>query len=1509
MHRHRSARRVFAIFVAAALIASMAGIVPAGAAPQDRGGTPKLPSKVTSGSLDVAGAKLDARLAELVSKAGREGTAAEAVVEVAVLAARGAKKPAEMIRPLKMTLRGDPANDLWVGTAKVGKLLKLASAKDVVFVFENGRREPEGVEDSGGGGPEMTDFQKKSAAAKVQARLDAALDAGAAEIFRDQFDDEGVLKEAATDPIDYDGGAATGWFDVSPVGHDSSGAWDQGYRGAGVKVAVADDSCDFGHPDLMGTHAVIDDPASPYDGWPQAFDPFSLLLYTYDAFYGTTYVADGDSWFTDTSATITEADPDFNGAELVTPGTSLSETYHVGYLWDENYYYYFGLDEFPIVLVADENESGVYDTVYVDLDADWDFTTDKPCTKSSPVSYADLWDYDYIAGPDGFADISGGMIYWIADGANQPPGAEFTYYDMDWGSVSAPGSGDMVCFMGALNVDEDHGTLCSSNVVGQGMTDAPSVWGDYPSFKTPDPSSGNGIVQGAAPEAGLVAIADIYWNHFASTLAAYDYAAYGLDEEPFTGDDVQIVSNSYGESDEDADGWDYRSRYVTFLNLYVNNEVSYLFSTGNGAPGYGTAAPPGPATGIAVGASTQMGACGGWDSIYDADQVTAGDVIPWSNRGPNASGGLSPDIVADGAYSSGAVPVNMYWYEGSSSWDIWGGTSRSAPVAAGNLALIFQAYKDRTGFWPNNDMAKDLIMNGARDLNYDTLVQGAGSVNASRSVSIAAGNGGVLVSPSSWNPGDYLGESFTSFANVVHPGESYEGSIRLENTGADPAVVSMSDAWYQQTGVDSFDVTLTKAELSGYDFSRPDYLLDITDMIPDGTDLVVLRTTQGIEDFAPTGAFDIGGTTHNVTRPLVYDWKDQDTSGTLWTDSDTDGFVDEGEIDEGEYMRFTYHNNFANTHELRVQTPKERMHDGVYFGLQWASRADVSASTSIHVEVTFWNRTDCDWLEFDGGGVVSAGTAVARPVTLNVPTDAPAGIYEAQLRLDDGTDVAVVPVVINVAADTYAFEFGNATMVPTALMSNREVYGTQDWRWRAESGDWRFFWTDGSAADELPLGAAWLVRTIWEDRGAPAGMDTDLDTLLYGPELDIFSDYFPNDFGPYALGLKGGSANNNIGAGIWTFQTNSGTTEEWVAGSLEAGLNQVMVHNVLYDGKSVGQTFSGETGVISVDPGRLDIVSAADSATEYLDFTTYDLDLTGAAVQAYGLSKRVVERDTIATGDDWYYFMDLADAAYLDVQTTCPGQDIDLYVYWWNGSTYVLVGASETSSDEESVRLTMPADGEYVVDVYGYSVSGTQEFDVSISAPMGNDMVLSGIPAGSIDAGSGFTLDVDWTKVRSGALEDREGEYEGVIFIGPTEAPGAVQVPVTLKYPFEIESSTPAYNALGVALDTDVSVTFSKRVDPTTLDDTTFFLMKGMEVISGSIAYNDLTATAVFTPDDPLMPHATYEMVIDGVESVDEDVLTTDFSFTTVNDAPVVEDDDYATDEDTELVVTAPGVL
>lgn len=1465
MSGQRAFRVSLSVLLVAVMILSVGVVLPAGAAPAKRGEVPKRPRTVTTASGQQIAAKLDAKLRKQVEKAGRDEDLTSVQVDIAVLAAKDSAKPAGMKYPLKMKLRGDKENDLWVGKAEVGALTKIATAKDVAYVYENGRREPPVVPDSSDV-KAKTGLAQKKAIADTKAKLEAAKDAGALEKFAAQFNDDGTL--ISEPPIVRDGDAATGWFDVSAEGHNSVGAWNLGFTGTGVKVAVADDSVDFAHPDLMGTQATISDASSPYDGWPQAFDPYSLLLYAYDQFYGTPYVSDGYTWFSDTSATMTEADPTFDGETITTPGTSLSGTYHMGYLWDENYYSYVA-GVYPMILIADENTAGVYDTVYVDLYPDFDFSYEKPCTKASPTSYIDLWNVNDAWGPDGLADLSGGMVYWIADGSNQPPGAEFMFGEFP----SAPASGDMVCFMGSLNVGEDHGTLCSSNVVGQGITDSWSVYGDYPSFKTPE-GGGNGVIQGAGKDAELVAIADIYWNHFASTLAAYDYATFGLDETPGTSDDVQVVSNSYGESDDDGDSWDYRSRYLTALNTYVNPTTSFLFSTGNGAPGYGTNAPPSPATGIAVGASTQMGAAGGWDSIYDLDQVTVGDVIPWSNRGPTAAGGLAPNVVADGAYSTGAIPLNMS-LNGAHSWDIWGGTSRSCPVAAGNLTLVYQAYKDANGEWPSFESARQLLMNGARDLNYDTFTQGAGMIDAGRSVSLASNSGGVAVAPESWQPGDFLNEQHVSFMNAVHAGDTYTTEFTVTNTGASASDVTLSDAWYQRQGSTSLDITMDSSQEDAYNFDRPDYLTEITDMIPAGTDLVVARVTQDIEEFAPTGAFSLTSSTHNVVRALVYDWKDQDTDGALWNDANSNGYVNVGEMDPGEYMRFTYHNNFANAHEVRVQTPLDRMHDGVFLGLQHTARATANGVTTVHVELSFYQREDMPWLtEYTTGATLGAGNSVEMGVRLDVPADAPVGVYEGEFRVEDGTNVSVVPVAINVVSPYYGFSFGEQdTPSVDSIMPNNQLFGAQDWNWRAESGDWRFYSADGSGESVLPDGAAWLVHTSWPDNGAPDGLKTDNDTLLFGPTPDEFSDMDPGTFGPYTLGLTGGSANTNIGAGIWTFQTNSGTTEEWVASPLTAGLNQIMIHNVLYDGKQPSAAISGEAGIVSVMPSAISIVSSATAGTEAVDFSTYSLDLSGVTVESFGLSKRTEETADITTGADWTKEVTLTNAAYLDVQTACPDTDIDLYVYVDDGAGgWTLVGASETATGEEQVRIERPADGTYLIDVYGYSVSGTQPFDISIASPMGNDATISGVPAGAVTAGTGFTFDIDWTKDRT-ALADREGTYEGIVYLGPNEAPGAVQIPVSLRYPFVVESSTPAGEEVVHAADAPIQVRFSKRLDQVALDDATFFVTQGGDPVAGTIDYDDASATVSFTPDAPLVHLGDYQIVMNGVASVDGDVI------------------------------------
>lgn len=1484
------------------LVASMAGILPATAAPSKSAAVTRIKpaAKVTSGSLDIVSQRLDAGLADAVA-AAKTDTAKAQKLDVAVLVAKGAKAPKGLEMPLKVALRADEAHDLYAGKVAVGSLVKVASAKGVTKVYENGKEDPPVIPDV----TPPTKAERTKAVAEAKARLAGAAKAGVLKDFAKQFDSDGVLKTSVPlsskdamaigeDAITYAGGSATGWFDVSPAGHNAVGAWADGYMGDGIRIAVADDSVDFAHPDLEGTQALVEDPDSPYYGWPEVFDPYSALLYASDQYYGTTYVPDGQTWWSDTSAVVTEADPIFNGQAYALPGTSLSGTYHIGYLWEENLYVWMSDEtEFPAVLVADENVAGVYDTVYVDVAYQYDFSVAKPCTMASPISSVDFWDATTdVSGQDGFADLSGGMVYWIADGDNQPPGFEFMIGGPD-SALTPPPGGEMVCFTGALNYDENHGTLCASNVVGQGMIDGPSdLWQDegaYPPWKTPV-GAGGGMVQGAARQGELVAFSDIYWNHFTSTLAAYDYATFGADMTPGTGDEVDIVSNSYGESDDAADEWDYRSRYITDLNTWFNPYVSFLFSTGNGAPGYGTNAPPTAATAIGIGASTQFGACGGWDSLYDADQVNIGDVIPWSNRGPSAAGHTGPAVVADGAYSSGAMALNQGNWNGWSSWIVWGGTSRSCPVAAGNLALVYDAFEDVNGLPPTYAQARELLMSGARDLDYDTTVQGAGMLDSGRSVDIVLGDAGVSVSPSVWYPGDYRGTEYESFVDLVNPGDVIGDTFTVTNNGAAAANVTVSDSFHQLSNVVEMTVELDGAVESPYDFDRPDYLEDLTALVDANTpDLMVIKATEAFADFAPTGAFDTDPTTHNRIRLLAYNWKDQNADDNLWTDDDTSGSVDPGEIDEGEYMRYSYANNFADSHEIRVQNPASRYIDGIFLGLQHNSVAEIDPSVTVHLTIEMWDKkVDDPWITIGQNHVsVPAGGTADFPATISIPAAAPPGFYEGELILAVGGTETVVPVHTTVAAQGTNFTFGMGSMetdtiAQPSLMPNNMIAGYQDWNWRAESGDWRFYMTDVADDAALPEGATWLVRTSWPTVGAPTDMQADNDTLLYGVMPDEFTGYNPDVFGPGALVQTGASSNNNIKAGIWTWQTNTGANEEWVSAPIASGLNEIMVHNVVWPGGVTQLALGGEAGVAGVSPTAFDIVDVAPSGTEQLTFTT-TMDLSGVDAPAYGLTRRFESNEPITQDEDWYHELTLTGAAYLEVEIAAEGSsDLDLYVYKSDGvGGWDLVGKSESSGGYEYVRIDAPADNDYLVDVYGYSVTGTDHFDISIANPMGDDIAVTGLPAGAVAAGTSLDLGVDWAKARP-TLLDREGTYEGVVYVGPVEAPSAITLPVTLRYPFEVEWTLPSSTSAATEPYAPVQVQFSKRVDETTLDDTTLYLTDGVDVVPTSIDYDPVTALATLTPTEPLVSATEYAIVVDGLWSVDGDELMTELPFSTI---------------------------
>ncbi len=995
----------------------------------------------------------------------------------------------------------------------------------------------------------------------------------------------------AVEPLAREGGAAPdGWYDVV-AGHGSAKAWAKGWRGEGVRVGISDSGVDFAVPELAGTWAVIEDDASPYAGWPQALDAQGLYLWVQDVQLGSTNAAVGAGGVV--SATqISRATRDFEGVQgnygtacfaRVLQGDQLDEEPSCDYKvpWvsrSGNYRFAVHPDPYlvslygerPGVLVVDRGSSGRYDTVYVDLDNDHDFTDEKPLTKEDPLAYRDM-------DGDGWADLSGGLLYWIADGVNPPPGA----YLFE-GLVPTPGRGEVVAFIGPWG--GSHGTMCASNIAGQGVVPVPEGinlrFRDLPGDGRPFP-----VNVGAAPGAAVVGIRR---GGLLVTEATYIYAAYGHDVDR-PGDELQILSNSYGYRDVINEGWDNTSRLVDYLNI-VNPNLTYLFSSGNGGPGYGSIRGAHPHSGLKVAASTQTGSTG-YDSITDTAQITWGDIISFSSSGPASDGTTGPMVAADGAYASGSTVLNSP-LDGRLTVRTWGGTSRSTPVAAGNLALVYQAFKERHGRWPTFDEARSLLMAGATLNGYDTFMAGAGVIDGGVSAAIAGGVDGIYAYPPRLIPGGYRGAEFGSFPKVLSPGEERSIVLTLNNASERDITVHLAAQTSRRIGSHEFAWTSVTRTLESTSFSEvPDYVIPIPEEeIPAGTELMAVRLLMPLEDTDVGLNYNYSG--DNLWYLRVYQHTDIDGDGLLWEDRDRDGTVDkkilttvhqidgirdvdwsQTEIDRWEYARFGQDTRPNNNEVVWVHHPLERWSDGIYIGLQHGSRPAVAVTTTMRFRLDFYRYEDWDWLTFDKDDVtVPAGNAASVTVNVNVPTDAPYGYvqgivaasyeWEAEMALPpaprreiylpvahngEGPSGVVswmaegvsgrgsrgyrlsaisyqsegrrlnVPVQLNVAA---TFGSGSLELVPAVgggsmahdvdlPYPNGLVRAANRWNYGKESGDWRYFLVDVPEAQ--PPGTRLVVRSSWEDGKVPGAEGeqlprSDIDTLIYAPASDRWSD-------------------------------------------------------------------------------------------------------------------------------------------------------------------------------------------------------------------------------------------------------------------------------------------------------------------------------------------------------------------------------------------------------------------
>jgi hypothetical protein len=658
------------------------------------------------------------------------------------------------------------------------------------------------------------------------------------------------------------------------------------------------------------------------------------------------------------------------------------------------------------------------------------------------------------------------------------------------------------------------------------------------------------------------------------------------------------------------------------------------------------------------------------------------------------------------------------------------------------------------------------------------------------------------VSPGSWSAGGYEGQQYPGFANIMKPGETSDMSFDITNPSDSALTYSISDRWLQHTS--SWDQTWTSQDISSepitidpedpqatdWDWNMPQYLWNITDLIPADTDVMVARYDFDMSQFDPNQTYDWTQTQN--WQLLVYDWTDVNGDGNLWDDLNGDGSVDPGEIDAGEYERYDYARPYANSAQLTLQRPQDRHHDGVFLGMFHRAALVDEPTTTFNLGLDFYQNQDFPWLQAQESVEVPAGGTVPFSASVSVPGDAAPGVYEGHIVVNDGYWTTTVPVTVNVAARNYNVEAG--TDVAAGYYDNSVVRGAQDWSGNYVGGDYRQYFVDlndnpAGLNNRLASGTQYFLADVsWQQ------LPTDINVHLLGPTEDTSTPQpDPDYYGPYTLSELAASNDGYVSAGAFFTQTSSGEAREVVAGPYVPGLNSIVLHNVAYAGLSPSEAIQVRAGALAVSQSPIEasrtLLDPTYSAEETI-VTTMPLD--GLVVEGFGLGKIETLTDEPISQDDpndpftasYTRQVHLDHAGLLDVSVDVQDQDdLDLYVvYDFNGdgefTADEVVGASTGSAGtDEQVRISLPADGDYLILVHGWAVPGDEStFNAVINIPQGYDINVSNLPQGGIEPGQRYTFNVD---IDGSGLE--AGTYAGIVTLGPPQGPAAVVIPVTYE--------------------------------------------------------------------------------------------------------------------------------
>lgn len=1093
------------------------------------------------------------------------------------------------------------------------------------------------------------------------------------------------------------------------------------------------------------------------------------------------------------------------------------------------------------LLVVDSTQPGKFDTVYLDMNNDKRFDArDIKVNKAQPV--ATLTD---ITGKV----TSAGMIYFIADGENYLPYSERFRTLNGITDNNKPLNGSLVAFAGEFRVDpttneaDRHGTEVASVIVGRGV----------------DPANMIGI----APQSKLIQIL----NGPEDVISSWYFAVEGYDGQTGSGDEAQILVNPFEYPRTRNDGFDVYSRTADYLSMsYSGGKTIFFGPSGEDGFGYGSVASPSASPGIITVGRTTDYTRRASPIGQEGPHFHYKDIASTSSRGPTVSGFPKPDLVA-----IGNPAVDLPTFYGTNSLDIPPGAEFSAAVVAGVSALLVEANSRVNVKQLTATDVRNYLMSGADNLGYDILQQGAGFLNASRSMRLLIGNragAGVYASPPSWVPGTYKGTKPGAYTKLVFPGDNDTQSFTLRNGDTAGTTVGVSANVLEKFGEYKFSNTTIRkwnndmflwVNRSGVfvpddvgAFPTPRMIAGPIDpAIWDSSDMVKLTAyTNFTELIVPSGI-------DTYTNLYCYDLVLED-----WA-YDQFGYGYPALINPFELNTIDEFAQTSNVLESRVFHPAKEVADSLVVELKGHLNIDACRKSNQvwNFKLEFFHQKQWSWFSFDNPSVtIQSGTTATVTARVVIPPGTAMGSYEGAIYLHDSLNNrdSIIPVLVSAGAKLPNFRFGGS-IPDTDLYDANRIYGGRDMTLLGTTvrytylGDWRFFYL--LLPDEGLYVAGTSVKMVIQLNWTTKPSDIDLLALTPAAAGDLASQGDSGRFGPKSLIEVAASEAESKPV----FKTLSNTSQDYISYQLAGGLNAIGLHEMILAGNIHFETIIG-SGMWWRVPREMRVAtqSLAGSMTgsamvsENL-YGGMGLSAVGPAITSENNSELIKQDwqdwmralsfgNALAKGS-YTYCIILKKVLILDVKMTgLPDvNDLDLGLFRDTNDNCKLDEAQEITGNpcvglncvgsgplwaysggptaDEEIKWVQPPDGRYIIKVLGFDVpGGAGHFNLKVSQTLdtgtGYQIPEAPRPAqihlGTLPYLVPFKI-INFSMAWDFPGNQEDGNYSGAVQFGTSTATGIIVVPCLVI----LDRLVPAITKFSV-----LSVNYQvNQTDPTLTND------------------------------------------------------------------------------------------